>query len=100
LTTARRAFRRRRLPLCPYATVPRCGGPLADRSRLADREEDGGTRGGGPDTAAAGREEAQGDGEEGAAQRVGDPAALRRRQGGLPLPVQPPRARGTHQRLR
>jgi hypothetical protein len=49
------------------------------------------SRGGGPDTVGVGREEAQGDGEEGATQRAGDPAALRRHQGGLALPVQPPR---------
>jgi hypothetical protein len=40
----------------------------------APRCSTGGTRGGGPDTVAARREEGQGDGEEGAAQRVGDPA--------------------------
>ena len=57
-------------------------------------------RGGGADPAAAGGEEAQGAGEEGAADRGRDPEPLRRRQGGLPLPAQPPRARGPHQRLR
>jgi hypothetical protein len=56
LTTACRPFRLL-LRLCPYVTVPHHGG-LANRSRLAGREEDGGTCGGGPDTAAARREEA------------------------------------------
>jgi hypothetical protein len=61
---------------------------------------DGQGNGGGPHTAVAGREEAQGDGEEGAADRDRDPAPLRHRQGDLPLPAQPPRAGGPHQRLR
>jgi len=57
--------------------------------------------GGGSHTAAAGRQEAQGDGEEGgAADGARDPAPLRHRQGGLPLPAQPPGAGGPHQRLR
>lgn len=61
---------------------------------------DGRARRGRADPAAPGREEGQGAGQEGAAERGGDPAPLRHRQGDLPLPAQPPGARGPHQRLR